>query len=251
MDQIQNPNPPLPHLRKVNLRLVGVLIAGIITGLVAGYLITKPSIDKLEKQVTELQAELQKNKNTNLNRTSNVVTEQIPKPYNISVYRIRFTVPGELGSSVNNDVTIPLGSTGSYEVKSNLYTFKENSNIRILAATDSVVYENFIRNGTQAITPDPNTLTPGNPNSVKGVNFCALLAGKSCTYDEKTDTAIFIKDYNYPQDNPYTVWGAAKFFSVSESNIGKQAAVLIVRVSADDQELVDIAKEVVLNSKTF
>lgn len=160
-------------------------------------------------------------------------------------------MPGELGSNHNNEVSIPLGSTGSYTVKSTLETFDENSNIRVLAATDSVVYENFIRNGTQAITPDPNTLTPGNPNSIKGVNFCALLASKSCVYDEKTDTAVFTKDYNYPQNNHYTVWGSAKFFSVSESNIGKQAAVLIVRLSANDQKLIDIANDIILSAKKY
>ena len=249
MDQSQNPVPSAPN-HKMSAQLVGILIAGVIIGLIAGYLVMKQSINKLEKQVAELQTELKKPKTTNSNQTP-TSTEQTPKPYNITLYRTSFTVPGELDSNHSNEVSIPLGSTGSYTVKSTLETFDDNSNLRILAATDSVVYENFIRNGTQAITPDPNTLTPGNPNSIKGVNFCTLLAAKSCTYDEKTDTAIFVKDYNYSQNNPYTVWGAAKFFSVSESNIGKQAAIMIVRISANDQKLIDMAKEIILSAKKY
>ena len=248
MDQVQNSNPQVSMVsnHKLLYKMLAMLVAGLVIGFLVGYLVMKQSVNKLQDQITALQAEL---KQKNISSEKSAISTSVPRPTTLSFYRARFSVPTEYGSGRNAEVLVPLGSTGSYVVRSMLVTFEKNSNIKILSATDSVVYENFIRNGTQAITPDPNTLAPGNPNSIRGVNFCANLAAKSCVYDEKNNTAVFEKEYKYPQNNPYTVWGVAKFFDVSENDIGKQAAILIARLSINDQLLIDQAKEIIVNAK--
>ena len=118
-----------------------------------------------------------------------------------------------------------------------------------MVATDGVVYENFIKTGTQAITPNPNTLTPGNPGSITGVNFCSSLGSKNCVFDEAANTAVFDKTYVDAKNNSYQVWGAAKFFPVSQKEIGKSGAIVITRVTSNNQELIDLAKTIAVDAK--
>jgi hypothetical protein len=232
-----------------------ILVVALVVGMGIGYFIRENSFNDLQKQVAQLKDENTTLKDSAKPETKPVTgTSQPAKTFPdsaqwISIYRVKIPIPSELGTTRSGETVIPLGSAGSYVVKSNLYTFDKNPNISILASTDAIVFDNFIRTGSQAITPDPNTLTPGNPLLINGVNFCSSLKAKTCEYDEKTNTAVFEKAYVDSKNNPYSIWGAAHFFAVSQADIGKAAAVAIARVSSNNQELIDWAKDIVLNSK--
>lgn len=259
MDQIQS-EPVQVKDHKLMYKFIGVMVFGLVIGLAISWVVMRGSVSKLNEQITVLQGDLAKLKIENakleenakkaINSTPPTSTTTPPKTkVSLYSYRAQLMIPDELRDNRSSEVIVPLGATGSYNVKSVLYNFKETPNLKIIIATDSVVYENFIRNGTQAITPDPNTLTPGNPNSINGLNFCTKLSAKVCNFDSETNTVTFEKEYQISPDNKYTVFGAAVFFNVIEDNIGSAASIAIVRVSSNNQDLIQTAKEIALSGE--
>lgn len=241
MDTIQNSVVPTKD-QKLIYKFTAFLICGLVVGLVVGYFVMKYEVNKLEKQIVNLQDDLIKSKVTptpTLQKTSRTIYQ----------HGVNFVVPNSLGDNVMNEAIIPLGAMGNYSVRSILNTFNSNPSIRIITSTDSIVYENFIQNGTLAITPNSNTLTPGTPNLINGLNFCSRLAAKVCTYDENTNTATFEKEYKIAPDDKYTVSGAAHFFNILQTQIGSRASVVITRVISGNPELIQVAKDIALSAK--
>lgn len=245
MDQGTNYNV-LPQKRGYSFLKIGItLVLGLIIGSVGGYFIRENSFKNLRNEITQLEKEKSE-------LESKVVKSTSSTPVSTTTaikYGVKIPFPKSLGDLKTSETIIPLGTTGNYTVKSYLFSSDLSPNITILASTDAIVYENFIRTGTQAITPNPNTLTPGNPLIMNGPAFCPALSSKNCKYDEETNTALFEKEYTDSKNNPYTVWGAVHFFPVSQSQIGKTAAVVITRVTSNNQQLIDWAREIAINSK--
>lgn len=240
--------PPTPHTGKKVLVAV-LLVAAITLGCGAGYFAREKTIKNLQIQVTQLTkqlAELEQQgekaamtKNTAINETKLIYK-----------YGARIEIPKALGDLSESETVIPLGAGGKYTVKSILLDAKTNPNITILVSTDAIVYENFIRTGTQAITPDPNTLTPGSPLLINGAAFCpALGSSTQCSYDAETNTAVFEKTYTEGQGDPYTIWGSVRFLPVPANDVGKVAAVIITRVSSNNQELIDWSRQIAVSAK--
>lgn len=240
------PMPPKTAwpVAKITAILIVVLIAGIATG----YFVRESSFKSLQGEVAQLKKDI-----ADLQTKTSESISPSPSPSQTTqikyVYGINFPVSKSLGDLRDSEAIIPLGATGNYTVKSRLFSSDLNPNITILVSTDAIVYENFIRAGTQAITPNPNILTPGSPLIMNGVAFCPALVAKSCVYDETTNSAVFEKEYKDSKNNPYTVWGSIRFFPVSPNDIGKTAAVIITRITSNNQQLLDWAKEIAVNSK--
>lgn len=240
---IPPPSPSQESKKKWSTLSLSVMAAiCLLIGSGFGFILRASQVKNFQNEVAKLKQE----KSELLVKTS-VTPAKTSQRYEY-IYGIKIPIPSDLAGARESETIIPLGTTEKYNVKSKLYNFDQNPNITILASTDAIVYENFIRSGTQAITPNPNTLTPGSPLLVNGVNFCASLKAKSCLYDEEKNTAVFQKDYLDLKNNPYQIRGATRFFPVSEKDIGKSAAVLIVRVSSDNQQLIEWAKNIAVEA---